>query len=476
MERKFVKNDRGDVSETHTLAKRSETKRQRKDKITKRRGIGNQSHESPISIISLITSLNFNPDESLPKLVKLFGYDQIDMYLSPCEMHPEFKGPYIFPNEKPFLWLISLLDDKRYVEMTTRCFVGISAHEKKEEWVNRLIPLLPKFYYILNNGTNELKENIIWILSNMCIDSVHVRDLILSQKACEMIVQVLDLTNWTNIQCSAIFLKSLFVHKEAIPEAEKVMSLWTVMTQKVLLEHFSLPINHHGAVLIDILRCIDRLVRYSDQYKLTLAKNKILLERIITYTNVDDTLIQFLACEILSTLTELKETHPIMITYMPLFLTMLNTANPGIREEGGTAIANFAESKECLHVVCSEVVLSAINRQFEYTDVSSVLKQMYFTIDSIIITGYKHNLQDKVFPIMVKFIYRICNSLVLEVMPNLVSRSIRALKCLAEWNLVLTRDMMEEFDGLSRLDRLSNHQNIEIQSVAEELVEFLEGV
>jgi hypothetical protein len=163
-----------------------------------------------------------------------------------------------------------------------------------------------------------------------------------------------------------------------------------------------------------------------------------------------------------------------MIICIPTFVSLLNVPNPSCREEGGLGIANLSETGECLPALCTDLVLNAVRRQFEYSDISCVLKQMYFTINSIIVTADEHNLQNDVYPIMIKFILRISQSLMLDLMPNVVSHSIKALKCLCRWNLTLTRDLLEEFDALSRLDRLSNHENIEIQNIAEELVEILE--
>lgn len=466
-ERKFVKNDH---STDRVLLKRLDTKKNRKDKYVKKR----TAVQTVDNIEQIISSLNFNI-ESLPVLLKLLSHPNIDMYFSPCELHPEYKGPYIFPNEKPFQWLVSLLShsDPTILRMVTGCFINISAHEKKGEWTNRLIPILPIFYKILMHGTPELKENIVWILANMCTDGPQTRDLILNQKVCDLICSIIDFRNWTIIACSANLLRALFIHRESLPNPENVLSLWNLMTKKILIEHFIPPIDVNVGILVDILRSINLLAKYSDPYKISIVQNKLLLERLVKYCGTDG-LVQFLSAEILSTITELKETHVQMIVCIPTFVSLLGVPNPSCREEGGLAIANLSETGEALPALCTDLVLSAVRRQFDYSDISCVLKQMYFTINSIIITADEHNLQNDVYPIMIKFIFRICQSLMLDLMPNVVSHSIKALKCLCRWNLTLTRDLMEEFDALSRLDRLSNHENIEIQNIAEELVEILE--
>jgi hypothetical protein len=464
-ERKFVKEHE---KEDHTLLKRSDTRRNRNEKIERKRG-----NESIKDIPKAIMNLRFDL-ESLATLAKILSAPDIDKFLAPSPLYSDYKGPYIFPNSKPFEWLVSLLDtkDPEVLKNVSICFLGISAYESNGEWVDRLIPLIPKFIFLLNSPS---RQHFVWILSNMCIDNSNTRDLILKQGVCQILAKDFDMHDWTLISCSATFLRSLFIHKEKLPDPKMVMPLWDVIVNRVLIEHFVPPIKIMTHVAEMIVRCINILVKYSDEYKISLIKYSVLFERILKYALTEDGLIQIFAAETLSTVAELKSTHSVMVMCIPSFVQLLNCPNASLREEGGLGLAHLAETPECLPLLCNDLVFNAITMQFENTDISSVLKQMYFTVNSIVISAYNSNMENNIFPIVMnRFMYRICQSLFLEAQPNLVSHSIQSLKCFAKWNLSKTREMMEDYDAMSRLDSLTNHINIEIQVVAEELLEILE--
>lgn len=465
-ERKFVKNDH--EKDDHAIVKRTDTKRIRNEKLERKRGNEKFTHEV---IVKTISSLNFNI-ESLPILAKLLSNPNIDMYFGPSNVYPEYKGPYIFPNSKPFEWLISLMDIPAHREDVLMCFLGVSAYEASSDWIQRLIPIIPRFL----NCIKTHPKQVLWILSNMCIDNINTRDLILNQNVCDLVCSIFNMEDWHIISCSAHFLRSLFIHQENLPNAEKVSKLWNIMTNRVLIEHFPVPIMVMEPVAEDILRTIDILIKYSDPYKMLLIQNNPLFERILKYSLKSDKLVQFLSAQILSTITEFKSTHQFMVSCIPTFVEFLNFPSADLRKEGSSGLANLAETPEILPVLCTDLVFNAIQMQFEYTDVSSVLREMYLLIDSIVITAYQANLENVVFPmVMNRFMYRICQSLFLEMQFNLVTRSIQSLKCFAKWNLNQTRELMESYDAISRLESLTLHMNIEIQIVAEELVNILDN-
>ena len=465
-ERKFVKNDH--EKDDHTILKRTDTKRSRNEKLERKRGNEKLTHEV---IVKTISSLNFNI-ESLPVLAKLLSNPNIDMYFGPSNVYPEYKGPYIFPNSKPFEWLISLMDIPTHREDVLMCFLGVSAYEASSDWIKRLVPIIPRFL----NCIKTHPKQVLWILSNMCIDGVETRDFILNHNVCDLVCSIFNMEDWHIISCSAHFLRALFIHKENLPNSEKVSKLWNIMTNRVLIEHFPLPIMVMEPVANDILRAMDILIKYSDPYKMALIENKVLFERVVKYSLEGNELVQFLSTQILSTITEFKRTHQFMCQCIPTFVNILNFPSAVLRKEASLGLANLAETPEVLPMLCTDLVFNAIQMQFECTDVPAVLREMYFLINSIVITAYQADLENTVFPmVMNRFMYRICQSLFLEMQFDLVTRSILSLKRFAKWNLKQTRDLMESFDAISRLESLTLHMNIEVQIVAEELVNILDN-
>lgn len=471
--RKFVKEH---IKEDHTIIKRSETKRNRAEKFIKKR-ITNTSESIQIDEIGkLIQTLDYTP-ESLERLAKLLSYNHIDKYFAPCsEMYPDYKGPYIFPTDKPLQWLYSLMDHKdiHVLFNVTKCLVGISGHEKRYEWVNKLIVFIPKLHKLLEYGPNQLKENVLFILANMCADSHTTRDLIIKD-----IIPSVCMENWTNIACWANFMRSLFSHEENLPSAQFVMPLWNTLVNRVLIEQFTLPIAYMPSVAEDIMRCIDVLIKFDDSYKLAIIQNKPLFDRMFKYATDGDGLIQFFASRILTRITSYKPTHTHMVHFTDIFVKLMNFSNDyvNVKIEAAEAIANLAESSISLPFICSASMYNTIRLQFEYTsEISPLINHMYHLINSIVITSKNANMQNIVFPvIMEKFMDRIVQSLFLEHQESLITRSLQSLKYFAQWNLSQTNYLIKEHDVMSRLDSLSVNPNFEIQIVAEELKDILDG-
>lgn len=474
--RKFVKEH---VKEDHTIIKRSETKRNRADKFIKKR-ITNSEHLEVDEIGKLIQTLDFTP-ESLERLAKLLSYNQIDKYFAPCsQLYPDYKGPYIFPNDKPLQWLYNLLDHKdvHVLFNATKCLIGISGHEKQGEWVNRLIIFLPKLYKVLEYGPSQLKENVLFILANMCADSSSTRDLIIKD-VIPTVCNIFNMESWTTIACCSIFMRSLFSHEEKLPAPQFVMPLWNILVNRVLIEHFNLPMTYMPSIAEDIMRCIDVLIKFDDQYKLVIIQNVPLFDRMFRYATDADGLVQFFASRILTRITTFKPTHIHMVKHIDTFVKMMNFSNDyiNVRIEAAEAVANLAESSTSLPFICSAQMYNTIQMQFEYnSEVSPLINHMYYLINSIVITSKNANMQNVVFPvIMEKFMHRICQSLFLEHQEALISRSLQSLKYFAQWDFQQTKFLVDKYDGLSRLDSLAANTNIEIQIVAEELKDILEG-
>ncbi len=474
-ERKFKKNlgTLEDVTKRHTESKRKETKEQRNAKLQKKR-------MDPIALTNLpdmIRSLTLDIS-SLPLLNKILSADS-ERYYGPCEMFPEFKGPYLFETDRPLLWLASLLNnnsDPSTLQLVTSCFVNISAHSKQLFWVSKIVPFLPALYDLLEYHPDpRTRENIIYILSNMCTDNVRTRDLITEGPVARIMCKNIEGGNWPIIGAAAAFLKGIFIHREEV--SRQIVPLWNVMIDQILITHFPAEeLVHNVNILLDILLSLFNLTRYSDDYKKIIISNKPLMSRLCDYCR-HESQASSLSSQILSILADCHEIHPALVNggMIQMYTYMLNVPNPIIKIQGSTALASLAESVESFPLIASPQVLNAVRMQFEYVDVSPVLEQLYYLITSIVLTAAKNNLEAEVYPFMLPFICRISDGLVLLGQNNLVAQSILALKHMLIWDKQSVLDQMEDSEALSRLDRLAIHGNPFIHRESTQLMEWIES-
>ncbi len=475
-ERKFKKNlgTLEDVTRRHTEAKRKDTKDLRNAKIQKKRTEPSVARDN---VPDLIKSLSFNI-ESLPILYGILS-SQSEQYYAPCEMFPEFKGPFLFENDKPIMWIASLLKDANVqtVQLATGCLVNISAHSKQLVWVGKIIPHLPILYRLLESHPDaRVRENIIFILSNMCLDNVQTRNIITSsEQLAPIICKNVASGNWSIIAAAASLLKGIFIHRDVAPTS--MIPLWNVMVHDIVISHFpAQELTHNVPILLDIILSIFNLVRYSDDYKKVIISDGPLISRICEYCR-HESQATTLATQIVSRLSDLQEIHGALVKggMIQLYVHMLNVPNPIIKIQGATGLANLAESVESFPLIHSQQVLHAIRMQFEYVDVSPVLEQLYYLINSIVLTSAKNDLEASVYPLMLPFVCRLSDALVLLGQNNLVILSIESLKWMLKWDKQSVLDSMEDSEALSRLDRLANHGNPTIQRESSQLMEWVES-
>jgi len=468
-----------DATRRHVELKKTATREQRDEKMQKRRvgggggagftpGIGH-SESIPAMISTLSTDV-----KSLPILYRILRHPESDFYYEPSPLYPEVKGPFLFPNEKPLLWLLSLVDPKVSIDtlrIVTGCFYNISGHHLQGVYVPRLIKMglidrLLKVYQL----DDTVYEYTMEILSNMCLDNAESRNAVVAAN-----VTAAPLTSWPKINAAAAYLRAIFRSgSDPINWTSALQDFWNKMTHNVLFEHFpdgesveaGKAANGFSA-LINILRCIYLLAKESDAYKISIANDGPLLNQLGLYAK------KGIHCALLVIveLTRDISLHAQLTPFIPVFIHCMNTTEPSLIIEGAHGLANLAESPESFPMIVHDQVLASIRMQFEYREVSIAQDLLRQAIAWIIITAPD---PDAVYPRMLPFICRLSDAIVFPGSVHVIIRSLEALEHLIKWNKDLVVPICEECEVMSRLNRLQHYGNDDMQEKVMQLLDWIE--
>lgn len=478
-----------DATERHAQSKKEATKRFREEKIAKKRF--NQNCDYDVNTVDMIRLLNMNsilndsdPLVELKKLNEIIKRDDGYFYFAYSGIHLEYQnGPFLFSDMIVVRRIINLLshpnNDTAY--NASLCIINIVG-QPDDCWTGRLITcgLLPITFKILSNSSNlNIRENLIWMLANMCCDSVDTRDLILKEGIIPIISKNLEhAENYYILGCATFFFKAILSHGNNLPDANTIETLWNIIVNKVMISQFQAhKIEGPCDILKDILIIIKVLVRRSNTYKMAVVNSEQAIKCIQEYSKleVDGYLFQVASCEILSILVEYENTHEILVTKLNVisnFTYLLATPHSVVREYAGAGLTNLAKNHKCLPHLCDDKVLVTVQLQFENTDVFRVRQNLHRFVCYLAITPNSKKLQNSVYPIMVgkQFVARLCTALTLTGDINLICRALEAIKCLLLWNKTLIKDQLEDFDGLTQLDRMVYLDNTAISEYSNEIM------
>ena len=447
-----------DATKRHVDMKRNTTKEQRQEKIQKKRNAGSAAAATTpiVSIPEAIQSLSFNVD-CLPQLHQILRLDAADRYFSQSPLYPEITGPYLFTTDKPFYWLMSLLKHPsiEIVKLVTSCFCNISAHEEDGIYVPRLIKLglVERLLEILNIDP----PTILATLSNMCRDNVESRDYIVSSAIIGRISSIGEqhLFHIVDLFCA------IFKYRDYLPNAQLVKPLFQIMTHDVLFGHFpETPSDRADRQILNrILIAVFKVVAASDDYKAELVDDGPLMNQLCRYNTIE-------AAKILSELTQDRFLHPKLTSLIPKFTYFLNMPDADLKIEGALGLANLAESEASFPLIVSDPVMHSIRMQFENVEISPVLHTLYYTLAWMAISGAQEQ--------MIPFICRLSDALILPE-STLVQRTIVGIGQLLKWDKDRVLPVLEECEGMTRLNRLINHRNENIQELVIQLMEWIDN-
>jgi len=207
--------DSKEITERHVKERLQSKKESRKEYMEKRR---KDASSQITNYVQLIQDFPFNeflnhpcPIHIVKKLVDVLKTDKVEEHFAPSELYPEVKGPYLFKNPEIIKRLIHLLKNPntellRYI---SHCLLLIAAHEETYTWSFMLIKndLLPITYHLLTNCPDVLvRENLIWTLTNMCLDNSNTRNAIINTGGVECVQKNFE----DNVSVVCYFFKGLF--------------------------------------------------------------------------------------------------------------------------------------------------------------------------------------------------------------------------------------------------------------------------
>ncbi len=471
-----------DATRRHAELKKSNTRDQRDEKMQKRRGNGPiptvSAHFHPESLPALIASLTLET-RSLPTLYQILRHPESDYYYERSKLYPEVKGPFLFDNDTPLQWLMSLLTVGTPIEalrMVVACFTNISAHNLQGVYVPRLIRLgLVEKLIAVCRVDDTVYEYTLETLSNMCLDNAESRNYVTSSKIMQIVPRAID--NWQCINVGASFMRSIFrsAANGDLPQAEPLKEMWHIFTHNVLFEHFpdgetvgaGKAANGFSA-LANILRCIHLLARESDNYKVALANDTLLMNQLAVYCKVGNHTALLIMVELTRDLT----IHSLLAQRcIPIFVYCMNTTVPGLIIEGAHGLANLAESVESFPMIACDQVLTSIRMQFEYREVSIAQDLLRQALAWIILTAPD---KDTIYPRMIPFICRLSDAIVFPGSTTVIMRSLDALEELIRWNKDLIVPVCEECEVMSRLNKLQHYGTDNMQERVMQLMDWIE--
>lgn len=448
------------VTRRHVATRRDELRKRKEKRMEEKRGHTLGGENLVLDQISKLPK-DLKGPQDVSQLLHILKMDGIEAYYNVSELNPEvIKGPWIFPEGDPkiaqLIYIACNSQDVSLLRNVTFCLIIISAHPETMTWCFQLEPFVPAAIQLLQHCPDaQVKENVYWILSNMCFDNSHSRNFIVYSGIADAMLSVND-DDWRMIHnISSVFRSLLKFHP--LPDRESIIKpLWNKLIRRLYEEPPKQMQNElRGAV--QLLLCSP-----AHSWKEAIVQD----EQFWSYITQHEEWFEHAVL-----LTQSFEVHSLLLRRgaLDFYIGLLSHANPRIRAQGGLALSNLAESGICLPALCNDKVFTALQLQIYNSDVFQVLKQIYWIVVCLIRTARQTNQHKSFYPLMIEhhFVKYLCSAIQVPE-PLLQENAVEAISFLTGYNRRLVMQQLEEYEGDQYLEHtLFMHPNPKIQQLVE---------
>lgn len=398
----------------------------------------------------------------------------VEPFYAPSELYPEHSnGPFLFTDDRIIQGLIRYFANG--LEKAAECLTCISGHPQSLTWSLKLMTMdiIPVIMTHLHNpnASQTLKSAGFWIMGNIAIDHPSMRDEVIKQGAIDALLNHShdDLVVLTEMVCCT---RALYQY-HPLPDAQITKALWEGVIGPCIP---TLPKGEDSIPTRCIVKTVQLMGRYGgEEYHKWLVSNGSLMAWLIDMgkANVQVPLIM----DLFATLTRTMDVHRVMVEMgcITIFTGCLNNIDPIVRTEAGLGLSNLASNPSCVPLLATKDILSAVNTQFNNSDNWKISKQLYWFITEMTLSCAKIGPQEGMTPLL----FMVENGLIRHLVDLLVRASMEplvlinglraiALICQA---LPYQRNVIEELDGVSKIENLFSFSNPEVQKLAEMIID-----
>ena len=414
------------------------------------------------------------PIEICNTLLQILKTKDIDEFYAKSNMYYEnMDGPFLFENKNVFNKLLSLLGCTTNIPLLTcvsHILILISSHEETLTWTSRILPALPLIVTIIDNcPITVIRENLIWTLSNMCIDHSSINKIVYPKTITTVtnnLMYAIKNEQWDIISVCAFYLKGILSHKQDSPDISQIIKLWKLIMEDIYLNEY-FEISDIDITYELITKCISVAVKISDSYRLSILNDENLIKRIINPLS-NETKLLIIHADILGCLLWSQQTHIPLIKMgvINLFKMFLFDKQPTIREEGATSLAILASCPAALPELMTDSFLLTIQKVLIRTDLRRVANQMKMLFCTLLLHKESRNMYERIIP-MISYFDEILHE---NYDLLLLITGLKALLELCKWNRTIVQEQIEAFDGITQLDKLSVSKNEEVNDLAIKII------
>lgn len=395
-------------------------------------------------------------------------------FYAPSELYPEHsKGPFLFTDDRIIQALIKYFAGG--LEKAAECLTCISGHPQSLTWSMKLMTMgiIPVIMNHLRNpnASQTLKAAGFWIMGNIAIDHPSMRDEIINQGVIDVLLGHPrdDLAVLTEMVCCT---RALYQY-DPLPTPQQTKALWEGVIAHCIP---TLPRGEDSIPTRCIVKMIQLMGRYGgEEYHKWLVSNGFLMTWLIDLgkANVQVPLIM----DFFATLTRTMDIHRTMVEMgcITIFTGCLNNIDPIVRTEAGLGLSNLASNPSCVPLLATSDILTAVNIQFNNSDNWKISKQLYWFVTEMTLSCAKIGPQEGMTPLLFMVEHGLIRHLVellsrASMEPLVLINGLRAIAMICQ-ALPDQRDVLEELDGVTRIETLLSFNNPEVQKLAEMIID-----
>lgn len=442
--------------------------KKKRDAIQKRQRTVTKAQVDKETLVQLMGRFNLDQfmsgDAFLPQLRLLneilCHYDIVYHLFAPSNMSAEHKdGPFLFENDVILQRLMQLFAAGS--EDASLSIAHISGHPESYTWALKLTELgvmeILGRHLTTPSTSKVLKENCLWICSQLANDNMHTRDLLLKVGLANWLlaqprddVLVVTEVSWT--------LKMLFACAPA-PVFEHISGLWDWM-----VECFHTLPRHESQIMENIVDTLNLMALDTHYRSWLLVSQRQLLLRV---REMDIYTMQIVG--LFATLAMDDEQHEFLVTQVQaarLFEANLDHLDPIVRIQAALGICNLGANPKCLPEVCTERILATTFRLFSNCDIADILK----LLDEFVLNVVESAAHSK----LLQPIQMLCQYGLIRRMSQMFYKGHDfqlLVKCIWATDVIMTlvpssREQFEEVGVLDSIESLLGNPNERVQKLA----------
>ncbi|OMJ83499.1 hypothetical protein SteCoe_15530 [Stentor coeruleus] len=330
---------------------------------------------------------------------------------------------------------------------------------------------VPLLIQMMNSNNEEVREQAVWALGNIGGDAAHCRDVILQNNGLPLLIKCLKSSTKHSMIKNASWTISNLCRGKPAPMYEMVKDAMPVLAEVVKSQHDS-------EILSDSLWALSHLSEGSEE-KVDYLISTGIIERVIQLLNHHLYNIQLPAIRVIGNVVTGNEAQTQLIINLngvEALSTLLNSAKKNTQKEAVWSISNIcAGTKEQLdRLISADVIPRLVN--CAYSSDKDIKKETVWALSNAAAGGRP----DQVYKFVQSGIVQALCSLLEETDVKIVSVAIeglnRILRCGKE-NFSTDggssefANVVEDCNGLSKLEKLQQHPNTQIYEKARNMIE-----